>query len=228
MPEAARVTDMVQHALPPTLGPGPGSNDVKIGFLPAWRGLPAAMAGGLKAAKQTSDAAIEAAEKASQAAAGTPGAPAAKAAEETTKATAAATMGSAINAAASSSGADKHICAKPLPTPPHGPGVVIDGSKTVFINFLPACRKGDHVLEAVGPPNEIKKGCSTVKIGDEGNAGAAAPGGGGGGGGGGFGGEGGGGEGGGGGGGAAGTAQGQAMKSARASGGAFCKICNQA
>jgi uncharacterized Zn-binding protein involved in type VI secretion len=29
-------------------------------------------------------------------------------------------------------------------------GVVIDGSTTVTVNFLPACRKGDTLLEAVG------------------------------------------------------------------------------
>ena len=48
---------------------------------------------------------------------------------------------------------------------PHGPGVVIDGSQTVFINGLQACRMGDTVLEAVGPPNKIAKGEMTVLIG---------------------------------------------------------------
>jgi len=96
-------------------------------------------------------------------AAGTPGAPAAKTAEETTKASAAATMGSTITAAAG--GADIHTCATPLPIPPHGPGVVIDGSTTVLINNLPACRMGDTILEAVGPPDKIVKGEPTVIIG---------------------------------------------------------------
>jgi uncharacterized Zn-binding protein involved in type VI secretion len=160
---AARVADPVAHPLPPVLTPGPGSFDVLIGFKPAWRGVPAAVAAGLQAAKQVSDAAIQAAEAATLAAAGTPGAPAAKAAEETVKATAASTMGSAITSAAG--GADIHACTTPLPIPPHGPGVVIDGSTTVLINNLPACRVGDTILEAVGPPNKIVMGEMTVIIG---------------------------------------------------------------
>ncbi|MDS4031932.1 MAG: PAAR domain-containing protein [Candidatus Contendobacter sp.] len=160
---AARITDPVVHPLPPVLTGGPGSLDVKIGFLSAWRGILAAAAPALQAAKQTSDAAIKTAEAATLAAAGTPGLPAAKAAEETAKATAASTMGSMITSAAA--GADIHMCTTPLPIPPHGPGVVIDGSKTVFINNLPACRMGDTILEAVGPPNKIAKGEMTVLIG---------------------------------------------------------------
>jgi hypothetical protein len=60
------------------------------------------------------------------------------------------------------------MCATPLPLPPHGPGVVIDGSPTVLINMLPACRLGDTVLEAVGPPNKITSGEFTVIIGQQG------------------------------------------------------------
>ncbi len=160
---AARITDNVAHPLPPVLTPGPGSPNVLIGFLPAWRGVLAAAAAALQAAKQASDATIQAAEAASKAAMGTPGAPAAVAAENATKAAAAAAMGAAITGAAG--GADIHSCTTPLPPPPHGPGVVIDGSKTVLINNLPACRLGDTVLEAVGPPNKIVKGEMTVIIG---------------------------------------------------------------
>src|SRR5262245_44480019 len=160
---AARVTDNVAHPLPPVLTPGPGSTDVLIGFLPAWRGVPAGAAAALQAAKTTSDTTIKVAEAATLAAAGTPGAPAAKAAEETTKATAAASMGSMIMSAAGM--ADTHACTTPLPIPPHGPGVVIDGSQTVLIDNLPACRLGDTILEAVGPPNKIVKGEMTVIIG---------------------------------------------------------------
>lgn len=156
------MTDNVVHPLPPVLGPGPGSMNVFIGKLPAWRGVPAAAAGALQAAKQVSDTAIQVAEAATVAAAGTPGAPAAKAAEETTKAACAAQMGSMITGMAG--GADIHTCSTPLPIPPHGPGVVIDGSATVLINGLPACRMGDTVLEAVGPPNKIAKGEMTVLI----------------------------------------------------------------
>jgi uncharacterized Zn-binding protein involved in type VI secretion len=136
---------------------------VFIGKLPAWRGIPAAAAGALQAAKQTSDMAIQAAEIATVAALGTPGAPAAKAAEEATKAAAASLMGSMITSMAG--GADIHSCATPLPIPPHGPGVVIDGSQTVLVNGLQACRMGDTVLEAVGPPNKIARGEMTVLIG---------------------------------------------------------------
>jgi len=160
---AARITDPVVHPLPPVLTPGPGSMNVFIGFLPAWRGVTAAAAAAIQAAKQTSEATIKTAEAATLAAAGTPGAPAAKAAEETAKAAAAAAMGSMISSAAG--GADIHACTTPLPIPPHGPGVVVDGSKTVMINNLCASRQGDTIVEAVGPPNKIAMGCMTVIIG---------------------------------------------------------------
>ncbi len=164
---AARITDNVAHPAPPVLTPGPGSMNVLIGMLPAWRGIPLGSVGALQAAKQISDTAIHIAEAATLAAAGTPGLPAAKAAEETTKATAAASMGSMITSMAM--GADIHGCTTPLPLPPHGPGVVIDGSPTVLINGLPACRMGDTIIEAVGPPNKIVKGDFTVLIGDTGS-----------------------------------------------------------
>lgn len=161
---AARILDPVVHPAPGMLLPGPGSVNVIIGGKLAWRGVPAAAAAAIQAAKSASDATIKAAEAATLAAAGTPGAPAAKAAEEATKATAAATMGSMISGTAG--GADIHACATPLPLPPHGPGVVIDGSPTVLINTLPACRQGDTIIEAVGPPDKIVMGCLTVIIGD--------------------------------------------------------------
>lgn len=160
---AARTTDNVAHPLPPVLTPGPGSTNVIIGFLPAWRGMPLAAVAALQAAKTAADTAIQTAVAATAAAAGTPGLPAAKAAEETAKATALANMSSAITSAAG--GADIHVCTTPLPVPPHGPGVVIDGSATVMINNLPACRLGDTILEAIGPPNKIIKGDFTIIIG---------------------------------------------------------------
>lgn len=160
---AARITDTVVHPLPPVLTPGPGSTNVIIGFLPAWRGIPLAAVAALQAAKTAADTAIKTADAAATAAAGTPGAPAAKAAAETAKAAALTAMSNAISGA--SAGADIHACTTPLPVPPHGPGVVIDGSKTVVINNLPACRLGDSILEAIGPPNKITKGEMTVVIG---------------------------------------------------------------
>ena len=161
---AARTTDNVAHPLPPILSPGPGSINVIIGFLPAWRGIPLAAAGALQAAKTVSDTAIQVAESATLAAAGTPAAPAALTAEQATKAASSAAMSSAISAAAGG-GSDIHTCATPLPIPPHGPGVVIDGSATVQTNFLPQCRLGDTILEALGPPNKIVKGEMTVIVG---------------------------------------------------------------
>jgi uncharacterized Zn-binding protein involved in type VI secretion len=167
---AARLTDQVIHPLPGKLIPGPGSFNVMIGFLPAWRGLPLALAGGLQSMKTASDAVLKTAKAATTAAMGTPGAAAAVAAEETAKASAAASMGSAITSMAA--GADINLCMTPLPAPPHGPGVVIDGSPTVFINNLPACRVGDTIVEAVGPPNKIVMGEMTVLIGNKGPVGS--------------------------------------------------------
>ena len=160
---AARITDNVMHPLPPVLTPGPGSPTVLIGMLPAWRGIPAAAAAALQAAKQASDIAIQTAEAATTAAAGTPGAPAAYAAEQAAKAAALASLSSMVSGMAGMS--DIHACVTPSPVPPHGPGVVIDGSATVLINNMPACRMGDTILEPLGPPNKIVKGESTVIIG---------------------------------------------------------------
>lgn len=125
--------------------------------------MPLAAVAALQAMKATADAAIKTAEAATAAAAGTPGLPAAKAAEELAKTTALASMSGAITGAAA--GADIHLCTTPLPIPPHGPGVVTTGSATVSINMLPACRMGDTILEAIGPPNNIMKGEMTVIIG---------------------------------------------------------------
>ena len=171
---AARIFDLVAHPLPGTLMPGPGSFNVIIGGKLAWRGVPAAAAAAIGSAKATSDAAIKVAEAATIAAAIPPalGLAAAKAAEEAVKASAAAAMGSMISGAAG--GADIHACLTLLPLPPHGPGVVIDGSPTVLINGLPACRQGDTIIEAVGPPDKIVLGLPTVIIGDAPGAGGSA------------------------------------------------------
>lgn len=163
---AARILDPVVHVTPGMLAPGPGSLNVIIGKKPAWRGIPAATAATLQAAKTASDTRIAAYQAATLAAAGTPGGPAAKVAEETGKAAEAAAMSAMISGA--SGGADIHMCVHmspvPLP-PPHGPGVVIDGSQSVLINGLPACRAGDTILEAFGPPDKILMGEPTVIIG---------------------------------------------------------------
>ncbi len=163
MPAAARITDPVSHPLPPILTGGPTAVTVMIGFLMAWRGIGAAGAASLQTAKKASEVRIKAAEAATVAAAGTPGAPAAKLAEETLKAAEAVAMGAMISAVAAMT--DIHVCATPLPIPPHGPGVVITPSKTVIIAGQPAARQGDTILEAIGPPNKIAMGCPTVMIG---------------------------------------------------------------
>jgi len=166
MGPAARVLDPVAHLIPGMLMPGPGAITVLIGFKPAWRGIPLAAAAGLQAMKTASDVRVAAYQAATVAAAGTPGLPAAKAAEEVGKAAEAAAMSASIMSA--SGGADIHTCVHmapiPLP-PPHGPGVVITGSPTVLINNLPACRMGDTILEAFGPPDTIIMGEPTVIIG---------------------------------------------------------------
>ena len=164
MSAAARVTDPVQHAMPPVLTGGPGSSDVLIASLPAWRGVPDAAAMSLTQLKQISDTQIQMAEAATNAAAGTPAGPAALAQENGVKAAASASMSAAIQSAAN--GADIHVCSDPLPNPPHGPGVVVFGSGSVYINSLPATRKGDELLEALGPANRIMDGERSVSIGD--------------------------------------------------------------
>ena len=161
---AARIMDPVQHALPPVLTGGPPSKDVIIGYKPAWLGLPVGAGAALQAAQAVAEQALQVAENTAKAASATPGGPAARAAAEAAKGAAAAAMSSAISAAASG-GTSMHACTTPWPVPPHGPGVVIDGSTTVMINFLPACRQGDTIIEAIGPPNKIAMGETTVIIG---------------------------------------------------------------
>lgn len=59
---------------------------------------------------------------------------------------------------------DSHACPLTSGPVPHAGGVVSLGSKTVFINNLPAARQGDIITEA-GPPNTITMGLPTVLIG---------------------------------------------------------------
>lgn len=161
MPPAARVTDATAHGAP--LNPGPGSLTTKIGFLPAWRAVPLAAAAGLQSAKATSDATIKSLETATQTAPEAVSKAAAVTAETSGKAAALSALGSAFSA----TGADVHMCpmpSAPVPTP-HGPGVVLQASTTVFIDYLPAARQGDKVVEVLGPPDPIVAGCPTVIIG---------------------------------------------------------------
>lgn len=181
---AARLGDAVVHPTPPILTGGPPAVTVLIGGQPAWKGIPLAAAPGIMATSTSTQATLQtlettalAAEAAAVAAAGTPGAPAAVAtataarlAAETAKASSLAANSASI-AAAAAGGSSTHACALPWPIPPHGPGVVIDGSATVMIENCPACRMGDTIIEAIGPPNKITMGCPTVIIGDSGGGG---------------------------------------------------------
>lgn len=97
MPPAARLGDTTSHGSP--LVPGPGSANVLIGGLPAWRAA-----------------------------------------------------------------SDMHTCPLVDGLKPHVGGVISIGSKTVFINNLPAARAGDLVVEA-GAPNPIATGSPNVIIG---------------------------------------------------------------
>jgi uncharacterized Zn-binding protein involved in type VI secretion len=72
--------------------------------------------------------------------------------------------GAAIKAIAGMT--DTHVCPQPSGPIPHGPGVVLRGSKSVLINGLPACREGDKLFEAAGGSDPIARGYTTVIIGD--------------------------------------------------------------
>lgn len=180
---AARTMDKVTHPLPGQLMPGPGSFNVLIGNMPAWRGLPAAAAAALQAAQAVADAALQVVSAATKAAMGTPAAPAAIAAETAARQAASSALGAmmqGMGAACAALGGmpDTHICATPLPPPvPHGPGMVIDGSPTVLTNGLPQCAVGDKVLEALGGTDPILMGCFSVMVGKSASGGGGGSGG---------------------------------------------------
>ena len=159
---AARMYDLVEHGAPAGLIPGPGSHNVVIGGFPAWRGVPTAAAAQLQALKASADAIVDDVVAKRHAATG-PALPTAIATEQAMKVAIANTM--EANFVAMGGGADMHICWVPSPIPPHGAGMVLDGSKTVVINNLAACREGDTVTEALGSPNKVIMGCKTVIIG---------------------------------------------------------------
>ncbi len=64
---------------------------------------------------------------------------------------------------------DQTICPQVWIIVPHGPGVITKGSKTVFINDLPASREEDVLHEAIGGPDPVARGFQSVIIGDEGS-----------------------------------------------------------
>lgn len=155
---AARLGDMTAHGSP--LAPGPGSLNVLIGGQPAWRGITAAQAVALAQAFAQGMENIAKAAAAQAAAAGTPAAPAAAANFTKTVADTVANMASLM----ASFGADIHACPVVKVVVPDGMGVVINGSQTVLINGLAACRVGDIIQEATSV-NSIAMGLPTVLIG---------------------------------------------------------------
>ena len=154
MPPAARITDITAHGSP--MLPGPGSSNVMIGFLPAWRAMsPAAVAAfvALIAKIMVNVNKLATALTSSNA----------PVAAEATKALSD-QIPEALNMIASM---DTIVCPTLLigiGGPPHGPGVVIGGSTTVMINNLPAARVGDTIQETMSV-NTVVAGCFTVIIG---------------------------------------------------------------
>lgn len=156
---AARVGDITAHGSP--LSIGPGSFNVIIGGQLAWRGISAVQAALL--AKTVAEGAekIAKAQAAATLAAGTPAAAAAQANVVKTITEAAKDVAGVI---AGFVPADIHTCPIVKLVIPDGVGVVIDGSQTVLINNLAACRLGDTIQETTSV-NKIVQGLPTVLIG---------------------------------------------------------------
>ena len=155
---AARVGDMTAHGSP--LGVGPGSLNVTIGKKPAWRGISAVQAAKLaQAIAEGAEKIAKASAKASLAA-GTPAGLAAAADLAKTVADTVAEIASLMTAF----GADMHACPIVKVLVPDGVGVVVNGSQTVLINGLAACRMGDTIQETTSV-NSIAVGEFTVSIG---------------------------------------------------------------
>jgi uncharacterized Zn-binding protein involved in type VI secretion len=155
---AARIADMTAHGSP--LAPGPGSLNVLIGGMPAWRGMSAAAVAALLDTFAQGMKEIGKATAANAAAAGTPAAPAAAANLAKTVADSVKKMASLMT----SSGADVHACPIVKVLVPDGMGVVITPSQTVLINGMGACRMGDVIQEATSV-GAIAMGLPTVLIG---------------------------------------------------------------
>ncbi|WP_310485318.1 PAAR domain-containing protein [Chamaesiphon sp. VAR_48_metabat_403] len=155
---AARVGDMTAHGSP--LGVGPGSFNVLIGKRPAWRGISAAQAAKLAQTFTEGMEKIIKAQAKVTATMGTPAAPVAAADLVKTVAETVAQMASLM----ASFAADTHACPIVKVVVPDGAGVVINGSQTVLINGMAACRLGDIIQEATSV-NSIAVGEFTVLIG---------------------------------------------------------------
>jgi len=155
---AARVGDTTAHGCP--LAPGPGSTNVFIGGMPAWKGLNPAAGAAIIAAAASALSTIMQAQAAATAAAGGPAGPAAQAnLVKTCVEQVANVAGQMVG-----SGADNVACPIVKVVIPDGPGVVVTGSQTVIINGFAASRVGDTVQE-VTSVNSVAVGCPTVLIG---------------------------------------------------------------
>jgi uncharacterized Zn-binding protein involved in type VI secretion len=150
---------MTAHGSP--LAIGPGSLNVFIGKRPAWRGITAAQAAQL--ARTIAEGAQKIAEANARVVA-TSGTPAAGAAVIDFNRTVMDAAASAASLIASFAPADIHTCPIVKVVVPDGVGVVIDGSQTVLINGLAACRMGDTIQETTSV-NKIVAGEFTVLIG---------------------------------------------------------------
>ncbi|MHC5611295.1 MAG: PAAR domain-containing protein [Nostoc sp.] len=155
---AARVGDITAHGSP--LSIGPGSMNVIIGKKLAWRGISAAQAAMLAQTFTKGMEDIGKAQLKMTAASGTPAAPAAAKNLAKTIADAVENMAKLMASFAT----DIHTCPIVKVVVPDGVGVVIDGSQTVLINGLPACRMGDTIQETTSI-NKIAAGEFTVIIG---------------------------------------------------------------
>ena len=153
---AARLGDLTAHGSP--LGGSPGSVNVLIGSMPAWRGISAAGVASLTAAVAQAATDIAVASAAATAAAASPAGPAAQANLVKTAVGAVANLASMMALMPG----DMHACPIVKVVIPDGTGVVINGSMTVLINGLPAARMGDTIQEAtsvstiaIGAPNVL-------------------------------------------------------------------------
>lgn len=131
-----------------------------IGKRPAWRGISAVQVAMLAATFARGMEDIGKAQVKATLAAGTPAAPAAAANVSKTVIEAAGNMAKLM----ASFTADIHTCPVVKLVVPDGAGVVIDGSQTVLINGLSACRVGDTIQETTSV-NKIVVGEFTVLIG---------------------------------------------------------------
>ena len=145
---AARLGDPTGHGDP--LKPGICSSNVLIGGQRAWRALSPLMV------KQLTDLAEQATESATKAINAPDEVSRTKFMDELKN-----NVTDMLKIMAST---DQHVCTVVKVVVPDGNGVVIKGSSSVLINGLPACRKGDPILETTSV-NTIAGGCPTVKIG---------------------------------------------------------------